>query len=304
MNKLLILSREEQTYHQLLQQAQLPDIEIASDPTQAEIVLADPPLVTSHLPSLTNLDWLQSTFAGVDSLTNPDLRQDYQLTNVRGIFGQQISEYVLGYTISYSRHCSHYHEQQKKACWSPKPYQSLLDKTIVILGTGSIGSHLAHSCKALGLTIYGVNRTGIPPRESQFHQVFHLAELKQALSMADIVVSTLPKTEQTVNLLNQDILCCCRHALLFSVGRGEVVEQPGLLAALEMGSISHAFLDVFPSEPLEQQHPYWHHPKITVTPHIAAVSFPEQVFEIFKENYLRWKDGFNLRHIIDFDKGY
>lgn len=80
--------------------------------------------------------------------------------------------------------------------------------------------------------------------------------------------------------------------------------EDDLIPAIENGNIAHAFLDVFEQEPLAKSSPFWLHDKITVTPHIAAVSFPHQVFDQFKENYLRWYDGFKLQNLVDFKKGY
>ena len=96
----------------------------------------------------------------------------------------------------------------------------------------------------------------------------------------------------------------CSGALLFNVGRGSAVDEDGLLAALDSGSVSHAYLDVFKQEPLNEEHPFWQHEGITLTPHIAALSFPEQVTDIFAENYQRWRDGFGLINVVDLNKGY
>ncbi|MGF1762574.1 D-2-hydroxyacid dehydrogenase [Aliivibrio kagoshimensis] len=304
MNKLLILSNQEQTYLELIAQAKLQDLEITDDPGQANLVLADPPRLVEHLDSFSNLDWVQSTFAGIDALTDDKLRRDYQLTNIKGIFGQLIAEYVLGYTIGYYRNFEQYRHQQNNKHWEQLPYPTLLGKRMVILGTGSIGSYLANAVRALGIETIGVNRTGIPPMDSPFDVTFHNAELPRALEMADIVVSTLPNTKDTLGLLNKETLSHCEQALLFNVGRGEALDVEGLLHAIRNGSVEHAFLDVFITEPISQQSPFWEHPNITVTPHVAAVSFPEQAFEIFAENYQRWQQGFSLINQIDFEKGY
>ena len=301
MNKLLIISKEKEKYLSLFECSDLPDLEICHDLRKADIILADPPLIKDLLDQCERVEWLQSTFAGIDVLVDPHLKQDYELTNVKGIFGQQISEYVLGYCIQHFRHFTQYAQQQHKKQWLPHDYISLSNKTMVILGTGSIGCSLAITAKALGFTVYGINRSGIPPKESPFKQVFHITEINTAFKQADVIASTLPKTDQTIGLLNTEILSHGNGALLFSVGRGEILDNYGLLHSLENKTISHAFLDVFMNEPLSQECPYWHHPNITVTPHIAAVSFPEQVFEQFSINYLRWRDGFSLLNLIDFD---
>jgi len=303
-HKLYLLTEDNPYYLALLDQLTLPDIEITSDKEQATILLASPPLVAKCFDEFPNVEWLQSIYAGVDALV-PHLENfSGELTNVKGIFGQQISEYVLGYTIEHYRHFTHYHQQQTQKAWSPKPYQSLTGKEMVILGTGSIGAYLANAAKAFAIVPIGINRSGIPSKGSPFESTYHIQELATALEQADIVVNTLPNTPETQHILNSDSLSHCKGALLFNVGRGSAIEQQGLLESLESNSISHAFLDVFEQEPLDNSHPYWQHPNITITPHIAALSFPEQVVEIFAENCQRWRDGFGLINTVDLDKGY
>ena len=303
-NKLYIATEHDDTYVQLILKQDLPDLEITQNPETAEIVLASPPLIADCLDEFTQLDWLQSTYAGINKLTQHNLRHDYTLTNVKGIFGPAIAEYVLGYTISHFRHFSHYHKQQQQQNWQPQLYTSLTDKTMVVLGTGSIGCHLAQAASAFGIHTIGVNRTGIPPKHEVFKDTFHINELEAALEQADIVINTLPSTAETYQLLNQTTLSYCSNVLLFNVGRGESVDNKALLLAIKNRWVEHAFLDVFEHEPLSQDHPFWKLPQVTITPHIAALSEPRQVVEIFAENYKQWRDGFTLNHVIDFDKGY
>ncbi|NOH96633.1 D-2-hydroxyacid dehydrogenase [Vibrio sp. 99-70-13A1] len=303
-NKLYIATEHDETYTQLIQNQDLPDLEICSLPEEAQIVLASPPLVTSILDDFSQLDWLQSTYAGINALTEPTLRQDYTLTNVRGIFGPAIAEYVLGYSIHHYRHFQIYHQQQEERQWQPHLYTSLTGKVMVILGTGSIGSHLAQAASALGIHTIGINRTGIPSKSLSFKDTFHINEIKAALEQADIVVNTLPATPDTQYLLNEQTLGFCRSCLLFNVGRGSSLDNKALLLALKNRWVDHAFLDVFEQEPLSAEHPFWGIPKITITPHIAALSEPRQVINIFAKNYQLWRDGFQLNNLIDFDKGY
>jgi phosphoglycerate dehydrogenase-like enzyme len=303
-NKLAIISDDKPTYQALFKQAELPDLVLTESCAKADILLADPPLLAASINTLTQVAWVQSTFAGVDALINPALKQDYQLTNVRGIFGQQMAEYVLGYTIAHFRHFERYRQQQTEQQWLAHSYRSLAGKTLFILGTGSIGNHLAKSAMALGLRVIGVNRTGIPPKDSVFAEIVHIEQLPHRLPQAEILVSTLPDTPQTQKIFNQAFFARCQQTLFFNVGRGSALDTPALLEALEQGWIAHAVLDVFVDEPISQQSPYWQHPNITVTPHIAAYSFPEQVFDIFTQNYLLWLSGGKLKHAIDFDKGY
>lgn len=304
INKVKIVTEYNDQYIEMLNQAKLPDLVITDDNNEANILLASPPLVSSIIDNFSHLEWMQSAYAGIDALVAPDLRKDYQLTNVKGIFGKQISEYVLGYTISHFRHFTAYQTQQANREWKPHNYQTISGKKLLILGTGAIGNYLAKSATAFGLHTIGVNRTGIPPKDSAFVDVVHIEQMHDLLGDIDIIVSTLPSTDQTVGIFDKIFFSLCKKALFFNVGRGDSVDTESLLEALERDHIRHAFLDVFINEPISQTCPYWLNPKVTITPHVAACSFPEQVFEVFKDNYLRWRDGFSLLHTIDFNKGY
>ncbi|MDV7106151.1 D-2-hydroxyacid dehydrogenase [Vibrio sp. TH_r3] len=303
-NKLRILTKSDSVYLELFEKANLPGLIITEKNSDANIVLAAPPILADCIDTFSNMNWVQSTYAGVDPLMQPGLRQDYDLTNVKGIFGQQISEYVLGYCIEYFRHFNLYRQQQQQKCWQPHSYSTLAGKKLLILGTGAIGNYLAKTAASLNLHSIGINRSGIPPKESAFDQTAHFEQLDLYLADADIIVSTLPGTTQTKNMFDQTFFSHCRNALFFNVGRGNSVNTAALIEALEGDNISHAFLDVFANEPISEQCSYWHNAKVTITPHIAADSFPEQVFEIFSDNYLKWRDGFQLDNQVDFDKGY
>lgn len=303
-HKVYLLTEDDTYYLKLLESAQLDDLEVTQKRHEATILLASPPMAAKCLDQFPKLEWIQSIYAGVDALLPHLSGFTGPLTNVKGIFGQQISEYVLGYSIAYQRHFYHYHTEQQDSNWQPMPYQSLSGKKMVVLGTGSIGSHLAEVAKSFAIVPIGVNRSGIPTKHSPFSATYHIQELTTALQEADIVVNTLPNTPQTRHILNQESLSHCQGALLFNVGRGTAVEENGLLSALDNGHIRHAFLDVFAQEPLPESHLFWTHENITVTPHIAALSFPEQVVDIFVENYQSWRDGFSLNNLVDIDKGY
>ncbi len=301
LNRLYLCSENHDLYADLLSQAQLPDLMLTTNIGDANLVIADPPAFANQLEHAHQLVWLQSTFAGCDALLAKPKR-DYQLTNVRGIFGPLMSEYVFGQLLSATRHLREYQAQQAERCWSPISYSSLQGMHMVILGTGSIGAHVAATAKHFGMTVTGVSRSGSP--KAIFDNVVSNADLHPALSSANVVVSTLPSTPQTKHLLNEDALSHCHQALLFNVGRGPVLEEQGLLSAIEKQHIKHAFLDVFATEPLGSDHPFWPHPAISVTPHISAISVPEQVVMLFKENYLRWVNGHPLQYIVDFESGY
>ncbi|NLS13968.1 D-2-hydroxyacid dehydrogenase [Vibrio sp. SM6] len=303
-HKIFIATDSNSLYRDLFHASALPGLEETQLASEANIILADPPRIAPHLHQFSALAWLQSTYAGVNALLQPNARQDYLLTNVRDIFGPLIAEYVLGYAIAHYRHLPQYAEQQRRGAWLPMPYRSLQGETLLILGTGNIAVQLAHVANAFGLRVLGVNRTGAMAQPHPFAEVFSLSELPQAIGQCQLLVNTLPSTPQTQNVLNRETLKHAQNILLFNVGRGDALNDDDLLAAIAAHSVQHAYLDVFHYEPLETQHPFWSSPSVTLTPHIAAISSPEQVWQQFCDNYQRFCLGAPLKHLIDFARGY
>ncbi|GGB49572.1 2-hydroxyacid dehydrogenase [Oceanisphaera marina] len=309
---LLLLSQDNAEYQALLRQAYLPgltilapeqEVDIQAALTKADILLGEPARLRARLKEAQALKWAQSTYAGVDALLDPDCRQDYLLTNIRGIFGPLVSEYVFAHLLSLTRHLRHYKEQQRLHNWQPIPYQSIHGKTMLIIGTGSIGQHIAHTAKHFGMTVLGISRSG---REAAgFDHTYQLPALNNVLSRADVVVSVLPSTPQTRGLFDaQRINHVKPGAIFFNVGRGDVVDEGALIQALRQGSIGAAVLDVFATEPLPTASPLWDMPNVVITPHNSGYSFPEQIVTRFSRNYLRYIEGKPMEGMVDFNLGY
>ena len=269
----------------------------------ADILLAQPAWVAPFIHRAKNLRWLQSTFAGVEPLVTSGCRKDYLLTGVKNIFGPLMSEYVFAAILAHSRDSAYYQRCQLDKLWQPKPYQSLSKKTIAIVGLGSIGLHLAQTAMHFGLKVVGVNRTGKTVKG--LDNVVALSALEDQLSDADFVVLTLPATALTENLVDKNFLGKLKkQAVLINVGRGALVQEQDLVLALERGDLAAAVLDVFKSEPLAVESPLWHAPNVTLTPHNAAVTFADDIAEIFAKNYQRFMLGKTLNYVIDFEQGY
>jgi Phosphoglycerate dehydrogenase and related dehydrogenases len=301
VDKVYVISEHAETYHQLLHNAALPGLTVVDCPEQATIWLADPPLAAPKLCHGDQLRWLQSTFAGIDALINAPYRH-YQLTNVRGIFGALMAEYVFGCLLNETRHLTQYADQQAQRLWQPHDYMSLRGKTLAILGTGAIGQHIATVAHAFGMHVLGTNQDGRSVEE--FEHTMTLTALRQRLGEVDVLVSTLPATTETAQCVNADFWQYAQDLLFINVGRGATVDESALIKALDEKKLRLAVLDVMQQEPLPQAHPFWAHPSVHITPHIAAVSFPEQVFDLFADNYRRWYAGKPLAHQVDFNKGY
>ena len=173
------------------------------------------------------------------------------------------------------------------------------ERPVTILGMGALGAASAAALRALNFPVTGWSRTEKP---GSLHGD---AGLAKALSSAAILVTLLPKTPETENLLNADRLALLpKGAVILNPGRGALIDDEALLAALDSGQIGHATLDVFRVEPLPKDHRYWTHPRVTVTPHIAADTRPSSSSRVIAENIRRGEAGEPFLHQVDRVRGY
>ena len=308
---LLILSKDAPAYQKIIQET-YPTLETypcttleeaREYKTKATILLAEPSLAKDIINDLEHLHWFQSTWAGITPLLDKSLRQDYLLTGVKDVFGPLVSEYVFCYLLVHERKVLEHLEMQKQARWHHVLPGRLTGKTIGILGTGSIGSHLAGTAKHFGLKVLGYNLSGKQPEP--FDKVYSKKSLHEFARTLDYLVNTLPDTPDTQELLDATVFDTMKPESLFvNVGRGSIVRDDVLLEALKSGKLAGAILDVFTQEPLPQEHPFWKAKNSVVTSHTAAPSFTGDIAGIFLENYSRLIAGNELLYIIDFEKGY
>ncbi|PKN90579.1 MAG: D-2-hydroxyacid dehydrogenase [Chloroflexi bacterium HGW-Chloroflexi-6] len=305
-HKLLILSRLADEYRARLREANLPGLEIAERdvlPSDCDIVFGEPVLIKPVMSDLLTANWIQSTFAGVDPLLDPALRRDYVLTNMRGVFGGLMSEFVVGYLLLHERKILQRLEGQKKQQWDATLTGTLHGKTIGLLGVGSIGREVARTAKFFGMTVRGYTRAS--ENSEHIDQYFHGEGLLEFASGLDYLVNILPNTNATRKIVNAELLSRLpSHALFINVGRGSAVEQSALIQALETGAIAGAVLDVFEVEPLPAGHPFWSAPNTIVTSHSSAPSFPAEITKVFIENYRLYVEQQPLKYQVDFEKGY
>ena len=176
-------------------------------------------------------------------------------------------------------------------------------RPVAMLGIGALGLACARALQALNFPVTGWSRTAkdIPGLRTLCGD----DGLREALSTAAIVVTLLPKTPETENILNARSLSWLpRGAFLLNPGRGPLIDDAALLAALDSGQVAHATLDVFRTEPLPQDHPFWSHPGVTVTPHIAADTRAHTAARVLAANIRRSEAGEPLLHLVDRARGY
>jgi len=316
MPKLLLLTSEIDEYRQRIAQANLANLEFTDQPAECDIVLGEPRLIRDKMPHLSTVKWIQSMYAGVEALMDSSLPRDYVLTNARGVFGELMSEYVFGYLLAHEKKIFERRQAQAAHKWDRFESGWLHGKTLGLLGVGSIGAHLAGTAKHFGMTVYGFTRGS--ETSTQVDRYFHPLEsdslllaqeqapaLQSFAAGLDYLVVVLPRTEGTNQIVNAELLNALpSHAILINVGRGNAVDEPALVDALNAGKIAGAVLDVTAQEPLPQDHAFWKTSNLLLTFHTSAVSYPDDITRLFIENYQLYIEGKPLKYQVDFERGY
>ncbi len=270
--------------------------------TDQSILFGNPESIVSALPDMPTVEWVQSTWAGVTPLLEIG-RRDYLLTGIKGVFGPQMSEFVIGYMLASELKVIERLAAQRDRQWFKKASGTLLAKKIGVMGTGSIGQAIARRAKDNGMTVTGLSRTGAS--NPDFENVFKVDDLHEFLHDLDYLVSVLPHTTETDQLLDQSALAQLpAHAYFINVGRANVVDDEALVSALASDQLRGAVLDVFDIEPVPAESPLWDAPNLLITGHIAAISHPDLIAPIFLDNYKRFVSGKPLQNVISFDNGY
>lgn len=266
------------------------------------VILGQPDLVAGALGEMPGIRWVQSSWAGVTPLLDLG-RSDYVLTGVKDTFGPQMAEYVLAYMLANELRIFERLGRQANRWWWDEPSGTLKGKTLGIMGTGSIGGHIARMAQLFGMRITGYSHGGAPVEG--FERVFARNQLADFLAEPDYLVCVLPDTPGTRHLLDSNAFFFMKNnCYLVNVGRGALIDEEALAQALVKGELSGAVLDVFQTEPLPQESPLWNAPGLIVTGHVAAKSMPQDIARIFKENYRRYIEGEPLKYRIDFERGY
>ncbi|SLN49704.1 2-hydroxyacid dehydrogenase [Ruegeria meonggei] len=250
----------------------------------------------SRLKAVLSLWAGVETIAGNTTLTAPLARMvDHGLT-------QGMTEWVVGHVLRYHLGMDR-HITAQDGVWIPDAPPLATERRVCVLGLGALGEAAAQALAALGFNVTGWSRSA---KDIPGITCLHGDDgLQHALSRAEIVVLLLPDTPATENTLNADTLALLpKGACIINPGRGPLIDDEALLAALNTGHIGHATLDVFRVEPLPADHPYWAHPNVTVTPHIASETRPTTAAQVICENIRRGEAGEPFLHLVDRNLGY
>ena len=258
------------------------------------------------LQRMPRLTWIQAMNAGVDPwLTSPGLRPETRLCCARGSHRISMPENILGALFHLTKPYMAIALDQRESRWAKRTSSPLAGKTLGILGLGAIGQELARKAAALEMRVIGIKRTPAPL--AHVDKVYPSEAIDEVLGAADFVVLLLPSTHETENIIDAGRLRAMQpSAWLLNFGRGALIVDADLIAAVKAKQIAGAVLDVYRQEPLPAPHPFWTTEGIMVLPHIGG-GHPERsraIADIFVDNARRFLAGEPLNAVVDRARGY
>lgn len=280
----------------------LPGPAIDRSAVTAAIVAAPPP---GSLQNLPRLGLIQGLWAGVDALlADPTLPPGVPLARlVDPALTASMVESVLLHVLWLHRQMPHYRQAQASGLWAPRPQKAAAERPVGVLGLGALGQAAAAALAGLGFPVTGWSRT--PRAVPGVRCLDGEAGLQAMLSGTEILVNLLPLTPSTEGLLSASLMArLAVGASLVNLGRGGHLVEADLLAALESGQIDHAVLDVLAVEPAPPDHAFWNHPRITLTPHVAAPTHPGNAALIAADAVRAARDGRPVGNLVDRTAGY
>ncbi len=273
-----------------------------AEPAAVDYIVYAPSAPLQDFAPYTRAKAVLSLWAGVERIVSNQTLTQPLCRMVDPGLTEGMVEWVVGHALRHHLGMDR-HIVNPGHVWDPTCPPLARERPVAMLGLGALGLAAARALQALNFPVRGWSRTA---KEVAGLPTHHGPEgLLRALAGAQIVVTLLPKTAETENILNsQTLAATARGAVILNPGRGALIDDAALLAALETGQIGHATLDVFRTEPLPAGHPFWSHPQITVTPHIAADTRAVTAARVIAENIRRGEAGEPFLHQVDRVRGY
>nr|WP_321251424.1 glyoxylate/hydroxypyruvate reductase A [uncultured Ruegeria sp.] len=251
-----------------------------------------------------NLKLVQKLGAGVETIvSNPGLPDHVRITRLKpDAPAQGIAEWFLAYVLRRQRHMAIYEAAQRRAEWTPRAPGFSPDTVVGVLGLGHIGARTARMLRDVGFQVMGWSRS--PKQIEGVTCLYGENMLPDLLGQCDHVCAILPSTPQTIGLFDETLLDAMKpESQLLNAGRGDLIDETALMAALDRGTPGHAVLDVTSQEPLPSDNPLWRHPQVTITPHVSGWHLGNALSDV-GENFRRLTSGQPLLHEVDRARGY
>ncbi len=278
------------------------DLGLDHPPAEVDYIVFAPKGPVDDFTPFTRAKAVLNLWAGVESIVgNPTLHLPLARMVDEGLT-QGMVEWVTGHVLRHHLGTDT-HVTGQDGVWRKAVPPLARDRPVTVLGLGALGAACARALQGLGFPVTGWSRT--PKDLPGLRCIAGEEGLSEALAGAQIVVLLLPLTPGTENLMNAARLALpAPGAVVINPGRGALIDDAALLAALDAGRIGHATLDVFRTEPLPPDHPFWAHPGVTVTPHVASETRPLTAARVIAENIRRGEAGEPFLHLVDRARGY
>jgi phosphoglycerate dehydrogenase-like enzyme len=299
-NKIVRSAEDEARWRELLRQA---DVLFDFDHTHHD-----------DLPELApQLRWVQATSAGIGQfvrrLRYAERMPSTIFTTASGVHAQPLAEFCIMAMLMWSRNYWQMQRDQQARRWERFGATDLQGRTLGVVGVGNVGREVARMAQALGMRVLGNKRTvaGVDPAALHLDALYGPDELPELLRQSEYLVLIAPHTDETQNLIGAaELALLPKGALLINIGRGTIIDEPALIAALESGHLGGAALDVFAAEPLPAESPLWSMPNVLISPHSASTSDREnaRLTDLFCDNLQRWLAGEPLRNVLDVARLY
>jgi phosphoglycerate dehydrogenase-like enzyme len=309
--KLLVIANPTASYLRLLEQIAEPvDIHVGNDleflkthAANADVLLNGGPeghLLQAAFPFAKKVRWVHNLSAGVDKVLFPELNESpLPLTNGRGAFKDGLAEFALAAMLFFAKDLRRLVRNQEMGRWEQFDVVFLRGQTLGVVGYGEIGRESARLARALGMNVVATSRRAAGQ--------YPLEQLRDMLSVCDYVLIATPLTPETKGMIGEAELHAMKHsAVIINVGRGPVIVEAALVAALEQRRIRGAALDVFDKEPLPADHAFYRLDNVLLSPHSAdhTVGWEQLAMQIFLDNFERFRNGQPLTNVVDKKAGY
>ncbi|MGJ8623492.1 MAG: 2-hydroxyacid dehydrogenase [Yoonia sp.] len=272
-------------------------------PEDVDYIIFTPSGPVKDFTPFTKTKAVMGLWAGVETIVdNPTLTQPLCRLVDESLTAGMV-EWVTGHTLRHHLGMD-LHITRQDGVWRDTIVPPVAaNRPVTILGIGALGAACGQALHALGFPVTGWSRSS---KDIPNIRCLHGDEgLREALTGAQVVILLLPQTPQTENILNSETLSLTKKgSFVINPGRGPLIDDAALLAAIDSGQVAHGTLDVFRTEPLPQDDPYWAHPQVTVTPHIASTTRPETAATVITENIQRGEAGKPFRYLVDRSLGY
>ena len=248
-------------------------VELTMDVSRFDATVCNGLFLKNDITRFQSLRFIQATSVGLDRMPLDYINeQGIQLFNARGVYSIPMAEWVLCGVLSLYKHLKSFSERQKNHLWEKdREVRELLGDTVLIVGCGSVGAECAKRFKAFGMRVAAADICR--PTADCFDAYYSMDALPSALEIADVIVLSLPLTEDTRGMFCKTLFSKCKHgAILVNIARGAVVREKDLIEALKNGALGGAALDVFEDEPLSENSPLWDMENVLITPHNSFIS--------------------------------